>query len=75
MKPTRTALYRLFDDHGELLYVGISGAWPARIREHERSRDWFNEVAPDVIVLRLDDGETIEFDARELLAATRAEAA
>jgi len=30
---------------------------------------------PNVIVLRLDDGETIVFDRRELVAATQAEAA
>lgn len=30
---------------------------------------------PNIVVLRLDDGETIEFDRRELLAATDQEAA
>lgn len=46
--PTRpTALYRFYDDKGQLLYVGITVNPPARWRYHERERaeSWWPHVA------------------------------
>jgi hypothetical protein len=43
----RTALYRIYDDAGVLLYVGISGRPWARLSEHRRSSDWYD--GPEVV--------------------------
>lgn len=39
----RTALYRLYDDAGELLYVGIGAQPKSRISEH-RKKPWGSEI-------------------------------
>lgn len=44
-----TALYRLFDDAGDLLYVGVSAGPSARIRQHFRDKNWADEVRLAVI--------------------------
>ena len=40
-----TALYRLYDDVGALLYVGISNRWITRVGRHAVTKDWWREVA------------------------------
>jgi len=42
-----TALYRLYDEDGVLLYVGITRNPPARMKAHaaEKSESWWAEVA------------------------------
>lgn len=40
-----TALYRLYDGHGHLLYVGISNDVHGRIRTHRMERTWGPSVA------------------------------
>jgi hypothetical protein len=37
-------LYRHFDKHGTLLYVGISATLGGRIKAHQRNSQWFNTV-------------------------------
>lgn len=60
---TRTALYRLFGEAGELLYVGISHVPEFRFYDHARLKEWWPEVRE----------KSIEwFDSRdEALAAER----
>ena len=41
----RTALYRMFDAAGALLYVGITGHLPARIAAHDGEKRWWQDVA------------------------------
>lgn len=41
----RTALYRLYDAEGVLLYVGVSGNPPARWTNHAATQTWWPEVA------------------------------
>jgi hypothetical protein len=41
----RTALYRLYDETGQLLYVGITTYPPKRFVEHERDKPWWPQVA------------------------------
>lgn len=41
----RTAVYRLFDANGELLYVGCSLNPPARCEKHSKHKPWWHEVA------------------------------
>lgn len=41
----RTALYRLYDEAGHLLYVGITTYPPKRFVEHERDKPWWPQVA------------------------------
>src|ERR1700722_11972509 len=42
---TPTALYRLYDAKGNLLYVGITGNIKARFAMHAESKSWWPEVA------------------------------
>jgi predicted GIY-YIG superfamily endonuclease len=42
--PERTALYRLFDSAGALLYVGITGNPENRLRAHRKDKEWWPEV-------------------------------
>jgi hypothetical protein len=39
------ALYRFFDNAGELLYVGITMNPAARWKQHSKDKDWWTEVA------------------------------
>lgn len=50
----RTALYRLFDAEGRLLYVGIAFDPPDRWRGHAREKSWW----PDVVERRVEWHET-----------------
>lgn len=40
-----TAIYRLFDEHERLLYVGITNTLLRRIREHAAEKPWWPDVA------------------------------
>lgn len=41
----RTALYRLYDADGQLLYIGVTTYPPKRFVEHERDKPWWPDVA------------------------------
>jgi excinuclease UvrABC nuclease subunit len=43
--PERTALYRLYDDKGRLLYVGISTYPDERFKQHAGDKLWWHHVA------------------------------
>ncbi len=38
-------LYRLFDEGGDLLYVGVTERWPTRLEEHQRQQAWAGDIA------------------------------
>ncbi len=40
-----TFLYRLFDAHGDLLYIGIAENWANRRANHVSCKPWWPEVA------------------------------
>lgn len=40
-----TTVYRFFDAHGDLLYVGIANSVIHRISQHITSKEWFQTVA------------------------------
>lgn len=40
-----TSVYRVFAQHGRLLYVGIANRLGVRLRQHEERSDWFAETA------------------------------
>lgn len=40
-----TTLYRLYDDAGDLLYVGIAGNPGRRFEQHAKDKPWWSEVA------------------------------
>lgn len=44
MKDRRTAVYRLYDAAGDLLYVGISMHPETRFAEHEQDKWWWHQV-------------------------------
>jgi predicted GIY-YIG superfamily endonuclease len=39
------ALYRWFHSDGTLLYVGVSGSIHKRVKQHEKSAEWFSQAA------------------------------
>lgn len=41
----KQTLYRFFDSNGQLLYVGISNNWIARLHQHYKHSEWFTHVA------------------------------
>lgn len=41
----RTALYRVYDAEGKLLYIGISQNPDVRFGQHSQTKDWWGEVA------------------------------
>lgn len=41
----KTALYRHFDENGDLLYVGISISAVQRLSQHRSSSPWFEQIA------------------------------
>jgi prevent-host-death family protein len=41
----RTALYRLYDEAGTLLYIGISHQPEVRFEQHSKSKEWWPHVA------------------------------
>ena len=43
-KNKKTALYRMFDCDGQLLYVGISQNWFNRLNTHFSSKPWVDEI-------------------------------
>ncbi|MFC9268967.1 GntR family transcriptional regulator [Streptomyces zhihengii] len=45
LPPERTALYRLFDADGRLLYIGISNNPEYRFNQHRRDKPWWPLVA------------------------------
>lgn len=57
--PARTAVYRLFDADGALLYVGMSRDPERRFKDHRREKDWWEEV----------DGISIEWFASRYKAS------
>lgn len=40
-----TVLYRLYGENDVLLYVGISGRWLTRMKQHSKDKPWFDDVA------------------------------
>ncbi|MFI8191403.1 GIY-YIG nuclease family protein [Streptomyces sp. NPDC085946] len=61
----RTALYRLYNVAGDLLYVGISNNPENRLRGHRSDKSWWHEV----------DGVSIHwFDTRYKASVAEAEA-
>lgn len=42
---TQHALYRFFDAHGDLLYIGITVDPSARWKKHRESKHWWHAVA------------------------------
>jgi hypothetical protein len=45
MLAEQTVLYRLYDEHEQLLYVGVTGDPRARWKEHKTKMPWWPEVA------------------------------
>lgn len=60
MSTERTALYRLFDTSGALLYVGITNDTDTRWKAHSRRKEWWPQV----------DTKTVEWFGDRLSAAS-----
>ena len=45
MMDVRTALYRHWDEEGDLLYIGISLSAVARLAQHSQKSHWHNQIA------------------------------
>lgn len=46
-----TALYRLFDANGVLLYIGVTRNLPVRFAKHEAEKSWWPDVARKTAIL------------------------
>jgi predicted GIY-YIG superfamily endonuclease len=53
-------LYRLRASSGELLYVGITRDWPARMKQHQADKPWWSDVAAVELVRVLGTRQQIE---------------
>lgn len=62
----RTAVYRLRDANGELLYVGISWSAAARIAAHRTSQSWWSEVATIDVEEFKSRGAALEAETRAI---------
>lgn len=60
-------LYRFFDDHERLLYVGISSNWQQRLKQHYKDSQFHYEAAT-ITLERHESREAVE--AAEILAIT-----
>jgi hypothetical protein len=45
----RTALYRVYDDVGVLLYIGVSGNFGVRWQKHAATKPWWGNVRSQTI--------------------------
>lgn len=45
-----TSLYRFYDDHGALLYIGISNRLGRRLHEHAKTKPWYPQIASATVV-------------------------
>lgn len=65
-----TALYRLYDNAGSLLYIGIAEHWPTRMKQHAREKPWWDDVA-DVKLEFVPDRTLAEDVEREAIRTER----
>ncbi len=63
---TPTALYRMRDSGGRLLYVGISKRLPERLTEHRKSKPWWSQVARIDIEHFADVSDAIAAEAKAI---------
>jgi hypothetical protein len=61
-----TFLYRLFDEDGVLLYIGISNAWQHRMQEHRRTQPWWDQVAHVFPISFPDRRSALDAEARAI---------
>jgi predicted GIY-YIG superfamily endonuclease len=59
-------LYRMWDEQGQLLYVGITLNLVSRFRDHEVSKAWWGEVAT-ITLAAFQDRESVESAEREAI--------
>jgi GIY-YIG catalytic domain len=57
---TGVALYRLFTDDGNLLYVGISADFGQRWKDHVASKSWWREIRYMTIVWYADEETALQ---------------
>jgi predicted GIY-YIG superfamily endonuclease len=62
-------LYRLRDQQGELLYVGITRDWPTRMKQHQADKPWWSDVANVELVRVLGTRQQIEAIEKAVIRA------
>lgn len=60
-------LYRFFDEHNNLLYVGISNDWTQRLKQHYKNSDFFTEAA-FITLERFETREEVELAEKVAIA-------
>ncbi|GGQ81138.1 GIY-YIG nuclease family protein [Streptomyces flaveolus] len=68
-----TAVYRIYDDAGGLLYVGITRDIAARFREHKGDKGWWRTRAHRYVVLWYPSRELAAAEEQEAIRADRPE--
>lgn len=66
LRARRTALYRLYDASGQLLYVGIAANLEVRWRAHAKQQSWWPEVARKQIEWHPDRFEAAAAEVRAI---------
>lgn len=49
------AVYRFYDQHGAILYVGVTAHLTSRFRSHSKTKAWWIDVDPDRTVIEWHD--------------------
>lgn len=62
----RTALYRLYDEHNQLLYVGVTSDPDQRWESHRAEKDWWPQVRVREIEWVSDRAEALAREAQEI---------
>lgn len=68
MSDTTTYLYRLYDDAGQLLYVGISKSAIYRLEQHLSAKTWSAQIASTRIERHPDRPTALEAERTAILA-------
>jgi predicted GIY-YIG superfamily endonuclease len=63
---TPTALYRLYNAMGKLLYVGITGNIKARFAQHAETKPWWPEVARKTVEWHLTRESAAEAEVKAI---------
>jgi hypothetical protein len=66
-----TTLYRAFDGHGQLLYVGITNCWLKRFGEHARNTNWFAKAIRFEVEQFQNPADALAAELRAIKSASR----
>jgi len=63
----RTAVYRLFDADGKLLYVGVANNYGRRWEQHAAEKPWWPEIAREAVEWHQDRPSALAAEAHAIM--------